>query len=144
MPHFQSSAEPAYCCHSSKTSRAFPLCLVPERPKRRQSVQRRRSEWLGFSSSASWGEIVPNDGTSEQRRRINDVPGTSLRMPKKLSRLGNGKRPGGSRPLPFTHSNELSFDDRHDFVRARVDDYDLIANQDVVETVPFRIDLNYL
>ena len=39
---------------------------------------------------------------------------------------------------------KLRLEDRHDFVCPRVDDDDLIANQDVLKASPRRIDLDHL
>jgi hypothetical protein len=56
------------------------------------------------------------------------------------------KRPGSSRPPADCRDVPLLFlrlDDRDDLVRTRIDDDDLVADQDVVVAPPLGIDCEY-
>src|SRR5579872_4529015 len=55
--------------------------------------------------------------------------------------MANGRE--SSRPPPQLHwSGKLRLDDSDDLMRTRIDDHDLIANEDVVVAAPFRINRN--
>src|ERR1700687_2382405 len=87
---------------------------------------------------------MPRSGTDEQRRSRNHVPGTCADLERNSLYGRNTARP---RRFPATaeplHSNASGFEDRDDLVRARIDDDDLVTDQDVVVAAPFGIDHDY-
>ncbi len=81
---------------------------------------------------------------SEQRKGTNGVPGTQTDFEKSFkTRRLNGKRPGkfpAARECRFV----LRFDNSDDLVGTRINNHDLIADQDVVVTAPLWIDHDHL
>jgi hypothetical protein len=71
----------------------------------------------------------PDNGTSEQRRRSDAVPGTWTLCAKKVFSFAKRQAAGN---FPAAVENryrlKLRLEDRHDFVCPWVDDDDLVAN----------------
>src|ERR1700687_2490958 len=84
---------------------------------------------------------MPRSGTDEQRRSRNHVPGTCADLERNSLYGRNTARP---RRVPPTARaldlNATGLEDRDDLLRARIDDDDLVTDQDVVVAAPFGID----
>src|SRR5262249_39384500 len=86
--------------------------------------------------------VTPALRQSEQRKERDRVPGTRMVLEKILNTVTKRQRPGllpaaGTRIIA---TERLRLNDSDNLVRARINDYNLITDQDVIISTPFRID----
>ena len=81
---------------------------------------------------------MPACGISNNEGQGSGVPGTGVNCEKYFKNVGGREVPG--RRYKIAALERLRLDDCDNLVRARIDDHDLLTDQNVVIATPFRID----
>ena len=81
---------------------------------------------------------MPACGISNNEGQGSGVPGTGINYEKYFKNVGGREVPG--RRYKIAALESLRLDDCNNLVGARIDDHNLLTNQNVVVAAPFRID----